>query len=255
MATERNRARTLGEVIAVEKAARQAANKTVAVVYQDIQKPALVAGFTQVLKPDVQPEDGRKILPDEGNRLRLRTEQAIREMVRLLTPSVDLTAAKDWANCAAREDVITPDGTVLLEQVPVTHLLWLEHQFTEVLAFMKATQEVDPKDEWEWDASNDFYRSDPEYRVCTQKKTVPIILLQPTQWQQGKAELISEETRLGLWEITRFSGALAPQRKRQLAERAEALVVALKQARERANRAPAPVRDVAGPLFGYLLAQ
>lgn len=243
---------TLGQVVAVEKAARQGANKTTAALYADVQKPELVSGFVQTLNPDIQPEDGRILKPDQGKRLQLRTEHAILELARLLTPAIDLAAAKDYANCTARGDVII-GGEVILEAVPVTLLLWLEHQLTEVLTFFKGCQEVDPKEEWTWDPSSDAFRSQVEHRICADKKTVSLVLIEPTQHHPGQAQAISADTRIGMWEITKFSGALLPQRRRELIERGEAMVAAVKQAREAANHEPAPGRDIASRVFGFLL--
>jgi hypothetical protein len=55
-------------------------------------------------------------------------------------------AAKDWANCHATADVVVADETIL-EDGPVTYLLSLEHQLTEVLGFMRALQLTDPAED------------------------------------------------------------------------------------------------------------
>jgi hypothetical protein len=79
------------------------------------------------------------------------------------------------------------------------------------------------------------------------------VLIEPTQYQPGQAQAVPDEKRTGVWEITKFSGAVSRDRKAQLVERAEALLAALKQARERANNAGAPAQSVGAPVFAYLL--
>jgi hypothetical protein len=82
----------------------------------------------------------------------------LREYVRLLTPALDLTAAKDWANCHAKADVVIGED-VILHDVPVTHLLFLEHQLTEILGFFGALQLTDPAEDWVWDDDEACWRT------------------------------------------------------------------------------------------------
>ncbi len=245
--------RTLGEVVAVEKAARQAANKSTAVVYQNIQKPALVTGFSQVYFPDVEDPDGRNGKPPKGDRLQVRSEEALMEHARLLTPALDMTAAKDYANTHAVADVIV-GNEVILADVPVTYLLSLEHQMDEIVTFYRGLQVNDPAKDWVWDEGDQAYRSrEPEVRLSEEKGQKALVLIEPTQYQAGQAIPVPDNKREGRWEITYFSGAVTRQRKTELVERAEALKAAVKQARERANRAQADPQEVGAPVFRFLL--
>jgi hypothetical protein len=72
------------------------------------------------------------------------------------------------------------------------------------------------------------------------------VLIAPTQHQPGQAQAVPDGHRTGVWEITKFSGAVRRDRKAQLVENAEALLAALRQARERANHAGAPPVSVGG---------
>jgi hypothetical protein len=248
--------RTLGEVVAVEKAARQAANKSTAVLFQSVQKPNLVTGFSQVYVPDVEDPTGRNAKPPKGDLLQVRSEEALRELARLLIPAWDMTAAKDWANCHAKADVVI-DGMdePLLRDVPVTYLLSLEHQIDEVVGFFRALQVNDPAKDWEWRAEDlEFRTRVPEVRISEEKGQKALVLIPPTQYQAGQAIPVPDTHREGEWRITYFSGAVSRERKTALIERAEALKAAVKQARERANRAHADEQSVGGPLFAYLLS-
>jgi hypothetical protein len=51
----------------------------------------------------------------------------LRETSATLTRLFDVTPTKDWANCEARADVKV-DGRVLVPDVPVAYLLFLEKQ-------------------------------------------------------------------------------------------------------------------------------
>ena len=95
---------------------------------------------------------------------------------------------------------------------------------TEVLAFFRALQTGDPAGDWVWD------EIDP-----------------------GQAQAVPDEKRTGKWEITRFSGAVSLDRKTRLVENAEALLAAIRQARERAKHVVAGQVSIGAPAFAFLL--
>ncbi|EST20044.1 hypothetical protein M878_40245 [Streptomyces roseochromogenus subsp. oscitans DS 12.976] len=75
-----------------------------------MQKPALLTGISRMYQP--KDEEGEQ-LPPESTRVQVQAAHVLREMSASLTRLFDVTAAKDWANCAARaevyyEDVPTP---------------------------------------------------------------------------------------------------------------------------------------------------
>jgi site-specific recombinase XerC len=84
-------------------------------------------------------------------------------------------------------------------------------------------------------------------------RRLELVLIDPTQWQPGQAQAVPDEHRTGVWEITKFSGAVSRDRKAQLTENAEALLAALRQARERANHAAAPAVSIGREVFAFLL--
>jgi hypothetical protein len=212
-----------------------------------------VTGFSQVYVPDVEDPTGQNRKPPKGDRLQVRSEESVREHGRLLTPALDTTAAKDYANTHAKADVVIGDTTILTD-VPVTFLLSLEHQVDEIAQFYRGLQVVDPAKDWVWDDGDQSFRTrEPEVRISEEKGQKALVLIPPTQYQAGQAIPVPDNHREGQWEITYFSGAVTRQRKAELVERAEALKAAVKQARERANRAYAEHVDVGTQIFDFLL--
>ena len=125
---------------------------------------------------------------------------------------------------------------IILEDGPVIYLLSLEHQLTEVLGFMRALQLTDPAEDWVRDENDACWRSrNPEQRLRMEKGLKSLVLIAPTQHQLSQAQAVPDGHRTGVWEITKFSGAVSRERKAQLIENAEALLAGLRQARERAN--------------------
>ena len=130
----------------------------------------------------------------------------------------------------------------ILEDGPVTYLLSLEHQLT------------DPAEDWVWDENDACWRSrNPEQQLRMEKGLKSLVLIAPTQHQLGQAQAVPDGRRTGVWEITKFSGAVTRERKARLIENAEALLARLRQARERANHAAAPAISIGREVFALLL--
>ncbi len=114
----------LNQIIAVEKGVKSKSLQDITAAHHRVQKPALLAGISRTYQP--KDEEGEQ-LPPESTRVQVQGEDVLREMAASLTRLFDVTATKDWANCAARADV-TVDGRTVVADVPVsfafTHPTW-----------------------------------------------------------------------------------------------------------------------------------
>jgi|SRR6185437_9661508 len=119
---------------------------------------------------------------------------------------------------------------------------------------MRVLQLTDPAEDWVWDENDACWRSrNPEQRLRMEKGLESLVLIAPTQHQLGQAQAVPDGRRTGVWEITKFSGAVTRERKARLIENAEALLARLRQARERANHEGAPPVSIGGPAWAFLL--
>lgn len=99
---------SLGQVIALESAARADTNKRLGFLHKSAQKPALFNGFDKTYRPfaetDEEARSGIKRLPPEGNTVQLRAEMLLETFLREMSAAVNLAHVKDVANCAAKAD-------------------------------------------------------------------------------------------------------------------------------------------------------
>ena len=249
--------KTLGQVVAIERDARVGAQQLTEALGAEVGKDVLLRGSHHHMKPDTVPADDPDfvLIPDKDEELQLRTHQVLREHARRVSAALDLAATKDWADCTAKADVILEGATTpLLEDVPVSQLLSLERSFTNILAMYRRTSVTSTKESWTWDATNQAYVTVPEQRVCTDKKNERVVMFEPTQHQPGQAMLVNGDVRIGMWHITKLSGALLPAERQALIERTVAVLAAVKQAITVANHEAAPERHVARPIFEYILS-
>jgi hypothetical protein len=239
----------LNQVLAIEKGVKSRVYGDVTTMNASAQKPALFNGFAKAYKP--KEEDGEQF-PPESSRVQMNAREMLQSLGRLLTELFDVTAAKDWANCNARADVVV-DGKVLLKQSPATYLLFLEKQLNDVQTFVQHLPTLDPAEEWRFDEQANLYKSDVSKTARTKKVQKPIVLYDATKEHPAQTQLITEDVVIGHWDTVKQSGALPARRKADVLERIEKVIKAVKFAREEANAHEAPDTHVGAAMLEYIL--
>lgn len=240
----------LNQIIAVEKGSKTRAFATITDTYQLLQKPSVLSGISRTYQP--VDEDGEQY-PPESTRVQVRAEDLIAQVATSLTELFDVTATKDWANCAATADVIV-DGETVLAAVPVTYLLFLEKQLIDFHTFVKKLPVLDPSDVWTFDAAADSYGTEPVQTTKTKKVPRNHVKAEATKEHPAQVEVYHEDVVVGHWRTLKFSGALPAQRVNELTDRVERLQKAVKFAREEANTMDVEQQEVGAKVFAYLLA-
>ncbi|AXG77285.1 DUF7873 family protein [Streptomyces paludis] len=238
----------LNQIIAVEKGVKSKAHQDLTAVQHGLQKPALLAGISRTYQ--AKDEEGEQ-LPPESTRVQVQAEDVLKETARTLTRLFDVTATKDWANCSARADV-TVDGRVLLAEVPVAYLLFLEKQLTELNAFVRKLPVLDASESWSQDPSTDAWKTEAVRTLRTKKVPRNHVKAEATDKHPAQVEVYYEDIPVGYWTTVKFSGSLPARRVNELLDRVERLQQAVKFAREEANGAEVTDQRVGDAVFGYL---
>ncbi|MFD9750109.1 DUF7873 family protein [[Kitasatospora] papulosa] len=238
----------LNQIIAVEKGVKSRSLQDITAAHHKVQKPALLAGISRTYQP--KDEEGEQ-LPPESARVQFKAEEALREMSASLTRLFDVTATKDWANCSARADV-TVDGRTVVAEVPVSYLLFLEKQLTDLHTFVKKLPVLDASESWSLDPSTDWWKTEPVRTIRTKKVPRNHVKAEATEKHPAQVDVYYEDVPIGYWTTVKFSGALPARRVNELLERVEKLQHAVKFAREEANGAQVTDRRVGDAVFGYL---
>ncbi|MHB6911970.1 DUF7873 family protein [Streptomyces sp. DB-54] len=238
----------LNQIIAVEKGIKSKSHKDLTSAHHGLQKPALLAGISRTYQP--KDEEGEQ-LPPESTRVQVHAEDVLRDTARALTRLFDVTATKDWANCTARADV-TVEGRTLLRDVPVSYLLFLEKQLTDVNTFVRKLPVLDASEAWVQDPSTDAWKTEPVRTVRTKKVPRNHVKAEATDKHPAQVDVYYEDVPVGYWTTVKFSGALPAKRVNELLDRVEKLQQAVKFAREEANGAEITDQRVGEVVFGYL---
>jgi len=172
----------------------------------------------------------------------------------------DANFQREATNCIAKADIIVTedDGsqTLMAETVPVTFLLQLEKQFTNLRnAVYNNIPTLDPTKVWSWDGAAGFYvNKDPISRV-TRKILKVIEKVKQDDKHAGQAEIISTDETCGYYNQVNQSGMTTPVKKSQLLAQIDKLLHAIKTARARANETEVVTKKIGQDLFNYLGTQ
>lgn len=239
----------LNQVIAIEKGIKTRVHSEVSNLYKLTQKADLFNGFAKQYQPI---DDTGEQLPPENRKVQLTAGDIIRQTAELLSDLFDVTAAKDWSNCNAKADIVV-GGQMLVPQVPVSYLLFLEKNLTDVRTFVNSIPVLDDSENWALDTNSNLFKT-AEIRTHRQKKVQkPLVLFPATDKHPAQTQLITEDVLAGYWVAVKQSGSLTKPAKEALAKKVETLLRAVKEAREAANGVDVTeTPNVSIAIFGYL---
>ena len=233
----------LNQIIAIEKGVKGTSFQELTEAHHLLQKPSLLAGLSRTYQP--KDEEG-----EQFTRVQASAETVIKDTAKILTKLFDITAAKDWANCQARADIVV-DGRTLAADVPATYLLFLEKQLVDMHTFIRKLPTLDPSETWAFDSSADAYVTEAVQTAKTKKVPRNHVKAEATEKHPAQVETYMEDIIVGYWKTIKFSGALPASRVKELLDRVDKLQQAVKYAREEANSIEAPDKRVGDSLFGY----
>jgi hypothetical protein len=238
----------LNQIIAVEKGVKGKSFSELTEAHHQLLKPALLSGISRTYQPK---DDEGEQLPPESTKVQVKAEEVLHKASVTLSRLFDVTATKDWANCVAKADV-TVDGRALIKDVPVTYLLFLEKQLTDLHTFVKKLPVLDAAESWAQDASTDNWKTEAVQTYRTKRVPRNHVKAEATEKHPAQVEVYYEDVTVGHWTTVKFSGALPARRVNELLDRVEKLQRAVKFAREEANGAEVADQHVGEAVFGYL---
>ena len=238
----------LNQIIAIEKSIKSQTMRELTDAHQMLQKPALLSGIARTYRPL---DDEGEQYPPESTRVQVKTEEVIEQTTEILTKLFDITATKDWANGDARADIVV-DGETIVENVPVTYLLFLEKQLTDLHTFIKKLPVLDASEIWAFDESQDVWATEPIQTTKTKKIPRNHVKAEATVEHPAQVEVYYEDVIVGYWRTVKYSGAMPATRVSTLLNRVRALQEAVKFAREEANSLEVDNQTVGEKVFDYL---
>lgn len=238
----------LNQIIAVASSKKSAAKSAMEQAYKLLQKDGLFLGQNKTYRPKA--EDGER-LPNESRRVEHRVPDVLDSIKESWTNMLDVVMTNDAGNADAKADVVV-NGNVLLSDVPVTTLIFLEKQLTDINTLVAKIPTLSESYEWSRDESARLYRTVAQTTHRTKKVHKPIVLHAPTEEHPAQTQLVVEDELVGFWDSTNTSGALSQKDVRALAARVSDLKEAIVKARELANSIEVKNKKIGATVFDYL---
>ena len=224
-------AKKLHQLIAVEKGLKARAYSVLSDIYKQIQKPALFNGLSRTYS---KKDDAGEDFPPENKRVEADAETMLTGITDAISEYWDLTLSKDRANQEARADLIV-DGQTLITGAPATYLLFLEKQLGDLKSEIDKMPTLDTSYSWMPDPNSKLFRSEGRVTSKTAKVMRAIVKYDATPEHPAQTEMIGEDRIVGSWTAVAISGAMPEPRKKQLQDRVQKLLRAVKEARQEAN--------------------
>ena len=240
----------LHEIIAVLKGIKSRGYTEVTALFKDAQRTEPYNGLSKTYAPRTEGGEAR---PAERKAVEQNAEVLLARVGGLLAQLMDTQAAQDFGNCVAKADVVL-DGRVVVAQAPVTYLLFLEKQASDVRDFVAKMPTLDAAKDWAYDPSSGLFRAGPFETHSKERQKKALVLYHATDKHPAQTQVIEEDVVVGVWHTLLFSGALPAPRRQHLLDRIDQLLVAIKSARARANAQEVASHDVGAALFSWLLA-
>ena len=221
-------------------------------IYKLLQKEDLFKGREGIYRPDDE-VNGEK-LPREHQKVQHTVSDLLNTAQLKWTELWDLTVTQDTANQQAKAD-IEIDGQVILANVPVTTLLFLEKQVNDVHTMVTKLPTPDAAEDWTYDGNVGLLRSHVTESWRSRKEPASYVKYNATKEHPAQVEYYMKDVKVGTWQKTAFSGAMAADTKAAILVRLKKLKDAIKVAREHANMLEAKPTKIAEQLFGYVFSR
>ena len=242
----------LHQVAAAVQAEKERVTKRVTALLRSVQAADLFGGLRRTFHPV---RDGDQVQPPQSKRVQLRANDVLAELRNIYAPLFDMLYRMEATNCLARADVIL-SGEVLLPSVPVTVLMGLEKRMTDIRTLISAIPVLSSDEEWTFDASSGEYNTDVVQTAAMRREKTIVQKAAATDKFPAQVELVDSEVMWGVWATQKLSAALTPERRRQLVDRCDALIAAIRDARIRANMISVdPSLEISSPVADKIFAQ
>jgi hypothetical protein len=238
----------LHELVAIEKSVKTRTYTALTELDKKAQKPEPYNGHAK--KFHKKDEDGEDF-PPESKKVTIKSVDVLRQIAEQNTEAFDTEATKDVANRSAVADLVV-EGMILVKDAPVSLLLYLEKQLTDVRTMVDRMPVIDETEDWTLDTATGLFRTEASRTHRTKKVQRAIVKYHATEQHPAQTEMITEDVIIGWWETVKMSGALPGPHKTAILGRVDRLLKGVKQARERANGIDISQVNIGDAIFGYL---
>jgi hypothetical protein len=240
----------LCQIISICNTKKKEAVNDLTKLYQGLSKTDQLSGISRNYKP--LDDDGEKF-PSESKLVQVNVSEVLDRASKVMSDMFDVVLTQDRGNTVAKAN-IEVDGTVILGDVPVTSLLFLEKQLTDIHTVFSSLPVLPPETTWAYDKNRGCYVSQEVQTAKSKKIPFRFEKAPATDKHPAQVEILQEDRLVGYWSKVDFSGAVSAEHKAEYVNRVRKLRDAVVKAREKANQTEIDNVKAGENIFGYLLA-
>lgn len=197
-------------------------------------------------------EDGEK-LPTSEKEVVTTIKEKLDYTSKSLIKAIDATLSKEETNSSGQAKAVLEVDGINFGEYSATSYIALERYLERLREVYKNIPTIDTTHKWtveEMTGRKLYTTEETTYRSV--KKQKAITLAAPTDKHPAQVQLITEEVPAGEYKTTYFSGKITPLAKSNYLEKIDNLILAVKQAREKANQAEVNNIKIGEQLFKYI---
>ena len=240
----------LGQIIAIEKGAKSKFCSVTSELYKLMQKNDLFVGLQKKYRP--LNESDTETLPEDKKKVQLTVPEVLKKTKDECINYFNITARKDWSNSRAFAD-IEVDGQKIIENAPMPFILFLEKQLVDLRTMVEKLPLLDEAEDWSKDENTNLFKTGTVSTHRTKKVSKVVVLYPATEQHPAQTSLVNEDVIAGYWDTVKHSGAIPKPQREAMVARIDALLQAVKIAREQANSTEElATSNVGSAIFNYL---
>lgn len=242
----------LHEVLAVESSLESKAKKLVSETLKNLGKEALYSGQVRTLSHFS--EENTQLDTREVLEMTATVDENIKYTTAAVADLWDAVLQKEATNQVAFADIVV-DGKTIAEKVPATFLLGLEKKLVELRKVYEAIHTLPVGMKWVQDpqqAEGIFMTINEEVNFKEVKEPKFIVAYEATDHHPAQVVEKQETSKVGKYVTTRQSSLWTPIKKAGALEKIDLLLIAVKKARQRANKAEVVKTQIGSKLFDFI---
>lgn len=191
--------------------------------------------FDGLIKVHTPIDEETMPLPNQNQRLRASVAEKLNFYNKNFASLLDFNVIKEMTNSVAKADLVIND-TVLATDVPATALLNLERRLEDLRRVYNKIPTRDISEEWKYDEEANVYKGTTEKKLQTEVEKEWKVVVPATDKFPAQVKETAKKATIGYWETTPVSGRLSTVEKAALLQNLDKMIIAIKQARARANK-------------------
>lgn len=249
----------LHEILAVEKSTDDAASKLVKDTLMKFGKAAAYfEGSDKTLKmlTENPANEALEASLREEKGLVTTVYETLSYTLDFVGRAEDVKFQKSLTNQKATGDIVV-NGKILVANVPVDMLLGLEARLTTLRNVFDQMPTQNAATEWvpaDSSLKGAVKTKTPTVTTKTEKRVSGVTVSPATDKHPAQVQIVNTDEIVGKFTTVKFSGAATSEQKAAMLENIDALIRAVKQARQRANSIEAVKETISDKLIPFLMA-